>query len=526
MNKIKNSQKTETKKQKLNKKCKFIIILNSMLMFLLIISSIMFSSLIYKGININKNREITPNESFNKNKYMTIDDIDSDYIKKTYNPENTEIPEKFNLNNELKQKYNIDVGIENQKNLGLCNTFAIIKSMETNHAIKTGNYINLSERYVSYMLSDDYYTENGYAGLVLEPHEYEKDAIATSTIHSTEEPMAILESIGTTTEKEIPYINYNKNELYQIENATPILKIDGYIHFPIISWPNIDDQLEKQWMNIMKIHIMKYGALIFVNESPEGENYNTTYNTYNNQYKERWDELGILGKDESTEMLHVLNVIGWDDNYPKENFNIQPQNNGAWILQNSWGSEWGDNGYYYISYESDNIDEEILGILNTEKANLTSINHFSKKLFNSEEYTPPKEKRKYYGLKFENEREGEYIDYIIAGIKSDQLFSTINVYINKYDDTFDFKKTISLKMYSQNRYYSNIKLETPIKIESKKYSIIFEIIDEVKNIEDIKLIKTVPEENSSNIMYSTVDIKKEWIKEENTFPVYVFKSSE
>lgn len=52
---------------------------------------------------------------------------------------------------------------------------------------------------------------------------------------------------------------------------------------------------------------------------------------------------------------HDIVIIGWDDNYPKENFNTELEGDGAFICQNSWGEEFGDDGVFYVSYYDTNI---------------------------------------------------------------------------------------------------------------------------------------------------------------------------
>ncbi|MBR6650513.1 MAG: hypothetical protein IKL36_03790 [Clostridia bacterium] len=47
---------------------------------------------------------------------------------------------------------------------------------------------------------------------------------------------------------------------------------------------------------------------------------------------------------------HAITLVGWDDNYSRENFLCQPASDGAWLVKNSWGEEWGNDGYFWLSY--------------------------------------------------------------------------------------------------------------------------------------------------------------------------------
>lgn len=99
----------------------------------------------------------------------------------------------------------------------------------------------------------------------------------------------------------------------------------------------------------IKRTIMEHGAVTlsyYADQSkPSGSKDGTYFNYTNNcQFV---DVLNV-----STMPNHEVCIVGWDDSYPKTNFNpsTQPEGNGAWIVKNSWGPDAYDNGYFYLSY--------------------------------------------------------------------------------------------------------------------------------------------------------------------------------
>lgn len=69
----------------------------------------------------------------------------------------------------------------------------------------------------------------------------------------------------------------------------------------------------------------------------------------------------------ATATNHAVNIIGWDDSVSKTNFTPQPASDGAWIVRNSWGTSFGNQGNIYISYEDAKICTSLTGYYNVDE---------------------------------------------------------------------------------------------------------------------------------------------------------------
>lgn len=59
---------------------------------------------------------------------------------------------------------------------------------------------------------------------------------------------------------------------------------------------------------------------------------------------------GVFNEYTGGDINHVVCLVGWDDE-----FDWMGETYGVWIMRNSWGSGWGDNGYMYITYDTARI---------------------------------------------------------------------------------------------------------------------------------------------------------------------------
>ena len=119
----------------------------------------------------------------------------------------------------------------------------------------------------------------------------------------------------------------------------PKFKVLGAVRIParaLSSLKNRSTMLENT--TTMKAAIMEYGSLVVPYQScTRASCYNRSSGaTYCNEY--------------TNTTSHLVAVVGWDDNYSKNNFSRTPPYDGAWLVKNSWGTNRDDKGYLHISY--------------------------------------------------------------------------------------------------------------------------------------------------------------------------------
>lgn len=105
--------------------------------------------------------------------------------------------------------------------------------------------------------------------------------------------------------------------------------------------------IEEKDLNKIKSMIMRYGGV-------ESSLYMSIQNAWDSSedYEPMTASYYYAGNERPN---HDIVIVGWDDDYSRENFNHMPENDGAFLCRNSWGEDFGDAGYFYVSYEDSNL---------------------------------------------------------------------------------------------------------------------------------------------------------------------------
>ena len=233
---------------------------------------------------------------------------------------------KFSLRDIIPENVVIrDQGKENS-----CWAFSTIACLESNLALKNkqkGKPTKVYDFSEQYMVSGSFYDNylNGQInkkGLNVKPYVGGNFERAMGNVTSGN---------GVIDESSYPYLNSEAPvDINSLSNKKVTADILDTVMFES---PNNEEQFMKL-KKAVKEHIVQNGGVYVALRMPKIGDYKF------NPVK------GSVYNDVKAAQNHTVTIIGWDDNYPKENFNFKPDNNGAWLVKNS-----------YVAHLEQNVDE-------------------------------------------------------------------------------------------------------------------------------------------------------------------------
>ena len=170
---------------------------------------------------------------------------------------------------------------------------------------------------------------------------------------------------------------------------------------------------------------------------------------------------------------HDIVIIGWDDNYPKENFNSPIESNGAFICQSSWGTEFGKNGIFYVSYMDANIGIHNIVYTGVEKTdNYDKI--YQSDLCGWQGILGYDSSSGYFANVYETES-AEKIKAV--GFYATDVATSYTVYVASDFNgvqSFNEMKVVASGVFENAGYYT-VKLDEPVLVDGGKYAVIVRI---------------------------------------------------
>ena len=212
---------------------------------------------------------------------------------------------------------------------GTCWAFSAIAAVESN-LVKTGAAIDpsLSVLHMAYATSDrngntshGFYRTPDDGGNRFMASAYLMRGYLHGTVDETRDPYKEYETKLIPANRALS-VTQEKERNYTVKN---ILFLGGENKSDISR-----DKLKEALMTYGEVPCSMY---------MEGRYYGEDYNAY------YYD-----GREESN---HAVTLVGWDDDFSRSKFNTsrRPSRDGAWLAKNTWGTEWGDYGFFWISYE-------------------------------------------------------------------------------------------------------------------------------------------------------------------------------
>ena len=356
--------------------------------------------------------------------------------------------------------------VRDQGSYGVCWAFSTISLIETN-LIKNNlvsNDIDLSELHlVNYTYNC---VNDPLGGLEGDINKFDTSCGSVMQYGGNVEMAAnsLLDWEGAVNEDVVPYtIEYVRQvENNQLDDSLAYGKDVAHVqNFYRVNTTSKED---------VKKAVMDYGAVSISYWSDQSSDWSTQY--YNSLTAAYYCPEGRTTN-------HAVNIVGWDDDYSSDNFATKPEGNGAWIVRNSWGSEYGKDGYFYLSY----YDKSIYSVGYTLEAELSdnynnNYQYDGAMLYGYMGYGGSNKYSNIFEAKA-NLGGSENIKAVsfMTG-SSTNLNYTVSVYTNLSDDTNPESGTLAAQKSGVTTYDGmyTVVLDSSVNInEGKKFSVVVEV---------------------------------------------------
>lgn len=253
---------------------------------------------------------------------------------------------------------NYVTSIKNQFRDGGCRSFATLAALESHIKLKTGEDFDFSENNFEVRHGFTFYDNRG------------KLKTREGRNRNSDLPY-LINGLGPILEKDDPYTpmrdkNGNPKEYLtreQVDNLKvvtdkkPVKQVMGMEFLKTLKVEDIKKNPEV--LKQIKDAIKGNGAVVSNIYMAHDDNSTFPYTNakYYNPEKFAYYADGQDGKYQKVGN-HAVAIVGWDDNYSRDNFVTKPKNNGAWIVKDAQTEEFGDNGFFYVSYESVSMGED------------------------------------------------------------------------------------------------------------------------------------------------------------------------
>ena len=356
--------------------------------------------------------------------------------------------------------------VRNQGSYGVCWAFSTISLIETNLIKKNlvSNDIDLSELHlVNYTYNC---VNDPLGGLEGDINKFDTSHGSVMQYGGNVEMAAnsLLDWEGAVNEDVVPYTTeyVRQVENNQLDDSLAYGKDVAHVqNFYRVNTTSKED---------IKKAVMDYGAVSISYWSDQSSNWSTQY--YNSLTAAYYCPEGHTTN-------HAVNIVGWDDDYSSDNFATKPEGNGAWIVRNSWGSEYGKDGYFYLSY----YDKSIYSVGYTLEAELSdnynnNYQYDGAMLYGYMGYAGSNKYSNIFEAKA-NLGGSENIKAVsfMTG-SSTNLNYTVSVYTNLSDDANPESGTLAAQKSGVTTYDGmyTVVLDSSVNInEGKKFSVVVEV---------------------------------------------------